>query len=170
MASSRSIRCALFALSVLAVAACSHAPLKAPEPVQAIPPAEPSPPPAPEPSITAEPVPTVQPTSPVYTDLFDRLRAGFQLEDVAENAVDMQLFWFANHPDYLERSFQRSELYLYDIASQIEARGMPLELALLPMIESAYEPYAYSRARAVGTVAVHSRNRLAFRAQAGLVV
>src|ERR1700683_779479 len=150
MALSRSIRCVLLSLLALAGAACTHAPLKAPEPVQVVPPAEPPAPPAPEPSVTAEPLPTVQPTAPVYTDLFDRVRAGFQLEDVAENAVDMQLFWFANHPDYLERSFQRSELYLYDIAAQIEKRGMPLELALLPMIESAYEPYAYSRARASG--------------------
>jgi membrane-bound lytic murein transglycosylase D len=150
MALSRSIRCVLFSLLALAAAACTHAPLKAPEPVQAVPPAEPAPPPAPEPSVTAEPLPTVQPTAPVYTDLFERVRGGFQLEDVAEDAVDMQLFWFANHPDYLERSFQRSELYLYDIAAQIEKRGMPLELALLPMIESAYEPYAYSRARASG--------------------
>jgi membrane-bound lytic murein transglycosylase D len=95
--------------------------------------------------------PTVAAAAPTgYTDLFDRVRGGFKLEDVAEQAIDSQLLWFANHPDYLERSFQRSELYLYDIASQIEARGMPLELALLPMIESAYEPYAYSRARASG--------------------
>jgi membrane-bound lytic murein transglycosylase D len=101
-------------------------------------------------SAPAEPAPTVEPVVPTYADLFDRVRAGFTIEDVAEHAVDMQLFWFANHPEYLERSFERSELYLYDIASQIEARGMPLELALLPMIESAYEPYAYSRARASG--------------------
>src|SRR6202030_3188251 len=110
--------------------------------------------PAPEPresSLSVEPAPTtLEPIATAHADLFDRVRAGFTLEDVAEHAVDMQLFWFANHPEYLERSFQRSELYLYDIASQIEARGMPLELALLPMIESAYEPYAYSRARASG--------------------
>jgi membrane-bound lytic murein transglycosylase D len=106
--------------------------------------------PVPEAPESAEPAPTVGPVAPVYADLFDRVRGGFKLEDVAEEGIDSQLFWFANHPDYLERSFQRSELYLYDIASQIEARGMPLELALLPMIESAYEPYAYSRARASG--------------------
>src|ERR1700683_186829 len=150
MALSRSIRCVLLSLLALAGAACTHAPLKAPEPVQVVPPAEPPAPPAPEPAVTAESAPPLEPAAPLYTDLFDRVRAGFQLEDVAENAVDMQLFWFANHPDYLERSFQRSELYLYDIAAQIEKRGMPLELALLPMIESAYEPYAYSRARASG--------------------
>jgi membrane-bound lytic murein transglycosylase D len=98
----------------------------------------------------AQPDPVTGEVPAPFADLFDRVRAGFKLDDVDEHAVDMQLFWFANHPDYLERSFGRSELYLYDIAAQIEARGMPLELALLPMIESAYEPYAYSRARASG--------------------
>ncbi|HTV52795.1 MAG TPA: transglycosylase SLT domain-containing protein, partial [Steroidobacteraceae bacterium] len=78
------------------------------------------------------------------------MRAGFKLADVDRTAVDEQLNWFAANPDYVQRAFQRSELYLYHIVTQIEARGMPLELALLPVIESAYEPYAYSRARASG--------------------
>ena len=154
MALSRPIRFALCVSSILAAAGCAHAPVKEA-------PREPAPltvptveaPPTPEvadSSIPTEPAPTLEPIATGYADLFDRVRAGFKIEDVAEHAVDMQLFWFANHPEYLERSFQRSELYLYDIASQIEARGMPLELALLPMIESAYEPYAFSRARASG--------------------
>ena len=61
-----------------------------------------------------------------------------------------QLNWYRNHPDYLERTCGRAELYLYYIVSQLEARNMPLELALLPVVESAFEPYAYSRARAAG--------------------
>ena len=146
MALSRPIRLALLVSSTLAAAGCAHAPVKPPAAPVAV--VEAAPPP--EVPDTSEPLPTVQPAATAYADLFDRVRGGFKLEDVAEQAVDTQLFWFANHPDYLERSFQRSELYLYDIASQIEARGMPLELALLPMIESAYEPYAYSRARASG--------------------
>ncbi len=83
-------------------------------------------------------------------DLFDRMRHGFMLEDVDETAVDSQLNWFANHPDFLERTFGRSELWLYYIVDQLEQRNMPRELALLPVIESAFEPYAYSRARASG--------------------
>ncbi len=83
-------------------------------------------------------------------DLFDRLRSGFQLEDVDEPAVDSELNWFANHPDYLERTFNRAGLWLYYIVGQLEQRKMPRELALLPVIESAFEPYAYSRARAAG--------------------
>ena len=154
MALSRPLRCALLVSSTLAVGACAHAPLKqgpSLPPPQIVPTVEAAPATeAQEAIVGGEPAPTVQPIATGYADLFDRVRGGFSLEDPAEHAVDLQLFWFANHPDYLERSFQRSELYLYDIASQIEARGMPLELALLPMIESAYEPYAYSRARASG--------------------
>jgi membrane-bound lytic murein transglycosylase D len=95
-----------------------------------------------------EPVAGVNPAD--YADLFDRIRAGFKLQDVDREAVTRQLDWFVANPDYVQRSFQRAELYLYHIVTQLEARGMPLELALLPVIESAYEPYAYSRARAMG--------------------
>jgi membrane-bound lytic murein transglycosylase D len=85
-----------------------------------------------------------------YADLFDRMRAGFKLSEVDEPAVQQQLQWFVDNPDYVQRSFERADLYLYHIVKQLEHRGMPLELALLPVIESAYEPYAYSRARAMG--------------------
>jgi membrane-bound lytic murein transglycosylase D len=83
-------------------------------------------------------------------DLFARLRGGFQLSDVDEPAVASQVNWFANHPDFLERTWGRAALWLYYIAGQLEERKMPSELALLPVIESAFEPYAYSRARAAG--------------------
>jgi membrane-bound lytic murein transglycosylase D len=151
MALNRRIRFALVVSLALAAAGCAHAPVKpaVSEPAPLTVPMAASAP-VPDTSPPEEPAPTVEPVATGYADLFDRVRAGFKIEDVAEHAVDTQLFWFANHPEYLERSFQRSELYLYDIASQIEVRGMPLELALLPMIESAYEPYAYSRARASG--------------------
>jgi membrane-bound lytic murein transglycosylase D len=86
-----------------------------------------------------------------YGDLFDRMRAGFKLEDHADRrAVEQQLRWYAANPEYLQRSFGRADHYLYQIVTQLEQRGMPLELALLPVVESAFEPYAYSRARAAG--------------------
>jgi membrane-bound lytic murein transglycosylase D len=88
--------------------------------------------------------------SPLPPDLFPRLRAGFKLEDVDQPAVDRELNWYANHPDYLERTWNRAEHYLHYIVEQLNARSMPLELALLPVVESAFEPYAYSRARASG--------------------
>lgn len=86
-----------------------------------------------------------------YADLFDRMRAGFRLQDESEHrGVDQQLRWYAANPDYLERAFARADLYLYHIVTELERRGMPEELALLPVVESAFEPYAYSRARASG--------------------
>jgi membrane-bound lytic murein transglycosylase D len=86
-----------------------------------------------------------------YADLFDRMRAGFKLDDGEDrHAIDQQLRWYANNPDYLQRAFGRADLYLYHIVNELEARGMPLELALLPVVESAFEPYAYSRASASG--------------------
>jgi membrane-bound lytic murein transglycosylase D len=85
-----------------------------------------------------------------YDDLFDRMRAGFAFDEVQEPAIDVQLAWFERNPDYLERVFQRGQRYLYHIITEVEARGMPLEFALLPVVESAFEPFAYSRSRAAG--------------------
>jgi membrane-bound lytic murein transglycosylase D len=89
-------------------------------------------------------------TSPAVGDLFERIRNGFVIEDVDHDAVDREERWFANHPTYLDRTFKRGERYLYHIVKEIEARKMPLELALLPVVESAFNPVAYSRARASG--------------------
>ncbi len=97
-----------------------------------------------------EPTPVAGITPAQYSDLFDRMRAGFKLEDEDRHAIDTNADWYANHPDYLERAFGRAELYMYHIVTELEARGMPLELALLPVVESAFEPFAYSRARAAG--------------------
>jgi len=80
--------------------------------------------------------------------LFDRMRAGFALDEVQEPAIDQQLAWFEHNPDYLERVFQRGQRYLYHVVTEVEARGMPMEFALLPVVESAYEPFAYSVSRA----------------------
>jgi membrane-bound lytic murein transglycosylase D len=85
-----------------------------------------------------------------YPDVFDRIRAGFKLADIDSPHIDQQLAFFANNPQYLERVFGRASLYLHHIVQEIEARGMPLELALLPVVESAFEPYARSWATANG--------------------
>ena len=105
-----------------------------------------------------------------YADLFARIRGGFVLPDADETAIDQQLDWYASNPDYLQRAFGRADMYLYYIVTQLEARHMPAELALLPVIESAFQPYAYSRAQRRGSLAVHSRHGLALRPEAGLVV
>jgi len=85
-----------------------------------------------------------------YPDVFDRIRAGFKLSDIDSPRIDQQLAFFANNPQYLERVFGRASLYLHHIVQEIEARGMPLELALLPVVESAFEPYARSWVSANG--------------------
>jgi membrane-bound lytic murein transglycosylase D len=171
-ATSRGARFGWVVGTALIVAGCASTPtdraLKGPseEPVgvsapAATPPSEYSaaypepttPPAAQSPEIEAtpsEPTPVAGITPAQYSDLFDRMRAGFLLEEVERLAVDVQTSWYANHPDYLERAFGRAELYMYHIVTEIEARGMPLELALLPVVESAFEPFAYSRARAAG--------------------
>jgi membrane-bound lytic murein transglycosylase D len=104
-----------------------------------------------EPDPNADATSTVAGLTPEqYPDVFDRIRAGFKLEDVESRVVDQQLAFFANNPAYLERVFGRASLYMHHIVKEIESRGMPLELALLPVIESAFEPYARSWATANG--------------------
>jgi membrane-bound lytic murein transglycosylase D len=99
----------------------------------------------------AEPTQVAGLTPAQYGDLFDRMRAGFRLPDDSDRrAVDQQLHWYVSNPEYLQRAFGRADLYLYYIVTELERRGMPLELALLPVVESAFQPYAYSRARAAG--------------------
>lgn len=83
-------------------------------------------------------------------DLWDRIRRGFAMPDLdTEHVTDQQIFYL-NRPSFLKRVFERGRRYLYYIVSELERRGMPTELALLPMVESAYNPMAYSRAHASG--------------------
>ena len=84
------------------------------------------------------------------TSLWQRIRNGFGLPDMASPLVSEQEEWFAKRPDYIARTVARSSRYLYYIVEQVEKRGMPSEIALLPIIESAYNPVAYSRAHASG--------------------
>jgi membrane-bound lytic murein transglycosylase D len=85
-----------------------------------------------------------------YPDLFDRIRAGYRIPKVDDEAIDEQLAWYMRHQAYLDRTFTRGEKYLYHIVTELEARKMPLELALLPVVESAFEPFGFSRAKASG--------------------
>ncbi|WP_347554671.1 transglycosylase SLT domain-containing protein [Robbsia sp. KACC 23696] len=84
------------------------------------------------------------------TDLWGRIRRGFQIPDLSGDLVDSQTNWYVTRPDYVQRMTDRSRLYLYHIVEQLEARHMPTELALLPFIESAYNPQALSVAKAAG--------------------
>jgi membrane-bound lytic murein transglycosylase D len=84
------------------------------------------------------------------SDLWGRIRRGFQMPDLQSDLVDMQVNWYAQRPDYVQRMTERSQKYLYHIVEELEARHMPTELALLPFIESAYNPQALSVAKAAG--------------------
>jgi membrane-bound lytic murein transglycosylase D len=142
---------ALGTVGLLTLTACVH---QAPKPPPAPTPVPQAPAPAETPSEAAAP-PLAPPdlrhrSGDDYEDLFDRMRAGFAFDEVQEPAIDQQLAWFEHNPDYLERCFQRAQRYLYHIVSEVEARGMPQEFALLPVVESAYEPFAYSVSRASG--------------------
>jgi membrane-bound lytic murein transglycosylase D len=88
--------------------------------------------------------------TPAPESLWNRVRNGFALPEIDSPLVARHEAWFLNHPDYFQRMIERSRLYLYCIVEEIDKRNMPMEVALLPMIESAYNPVAYSRARAVG--------------------
>jgi membrane-bound lytic murein transglycosylase D len=79
-----------------------------------------------------------------------RLRAGLALEAQYNSRITREADWFASHTDFVERVFGRAAPYLHYIVAEVEARGLPAEVALLPFIESAFQPYAYSRARATG--------------------
>lgn len=85
-----------------------------------------------------------------YTNLWDRVRAGLKLPKMEGPIVEAHERWFVNNPEYMERMLQRANLYLFHIVEEVEKRNMPMEIALLPAIESAYQPRAYSHARASG--------------------
>jgi len=90
--------------------------------------------------------PALQPAA----SLWERIRSGFAMPEIESSLVARHEAWFLNHPDYTQRMIERSRLYLYYIVEEVEKRGMPMEIALLPMIESGYNPGAYSRAHAAG--------------------
>ena len=83
-------------------------------------------------------------------DLWQRIRDGFSMPDLAGPLVTEKTAWYVARPEYLKRVFERSRRYLFHIVEEIEKRGLPTELALLPMVESSFNPMAYSRAHASG--------------------
>jgi len=83
-------------------------------------------------------------------DLWPRIRSGFAMRELNSKLIAKHEKWYTDHPDYVARMTERARLYLYYITEEVERRGMPSEIALLPMIESAFNPGAYSRSRASG--------------------
>ena len=85
-----------------------------------------------------------------WNDLLERIRNNFDLSWEMNSRVEQELNWFLRHPDYLDRVFKRSQRYLPHIAAELDRRGLPQEIALLPIVESAFDPFAYSHGRAAG--------------------
>ncbi|MBT2868847.1 LysM peptidoglycan-binding domain-containing protein [Chromobacterium violaceum] len=83
-------------------------------------------------------------------DVWKRAREGFQLDEVNANTVRRQERFYASRPEYFKRTLDRSRKYLFHIMNEVERRGMPTEIALLPMVESAFVPTANSRVGAAG--------------------
>lgn len=87
----------------------------------------------------------------VFDDLWDRMRAGFQLTDYYSHpGVTSYIEDYANQQRYFDLMQERASPFLYWIVEEIDSRGLPLEFALLPMVESTYNPNAYSQEHAVG--------------------
>ena len=95
--------------------------------------------------------PSEKPGVDPNTGLFARMRQGFRLDHrLGEPRVQAQARWFKKNPAYLDRVFDRGSKYLFHIVESLEASGLPLEIALLPLVESAFDPFAYSHGRASG--------------------
>jgi membrane-bound lytic murein transglycosylase D len=103
------------------------------------------------PAVQVPEQPVAEPETAPASSVLDRIRRGFALDLQQNNPrIQVQFDWYVNNPEYLERCFTRSARYLFHVVNEVERRGMPLEIALLPFVESAYDPFAYSHGRASG--------------------
>ncbi len=133
----------------------------APAPAAATPPAAPAPAlvavvpqPAPAATIAVDPL---RPTELLdlgapgtQTDLWGRVRQGAAIPELRNERVEKWQQWYASRPDYVQRMTERGGRYLFHIVEEVNKRGLPTELALLPFIESAFNPQAMSSAKASG--------------------
>ena len=91
----------------------------------------------------------VMPTA-TTTDLWERIRRGYAMPNLESKLVRDREQWYTNRPDYIFRMTERSRKYMFHIVEELELRNMPTELALLPFVESAFNPQAVSSAKAAG--------------------
>ncbi len=110
--------------------------------------------------ITPEPVATAPQESELgaklrehtgdYGNLWDEITDGYGFPDISDAKVDKNLRWLSNNQRYLDKVTEQSKPYLYYIANELRENDMPMELALLPIVESAYNPFALSPSKALG--------------------
>lgn len=102
----------------------------------------------PAPQLSQTPIIEVE-TTPI--DLWERMRAGYALNlDISNPRLSSQIKWYSSHPSYLDRVSRRGQRYLHFIVEELEKADMPLEIALLPIVESGFDPFGYSHGRASG--------------------
>jgi membrane-bound lytic murein transglycosylase D len=94
--------------------------------------------------------PEVIPAEVAVEDVWQRVRQQLNFDITNERRVTSQRDWYLRHPSYMKRVAKRAKPFLYLIVQELEEQGMPLELALLPIVESAFDPFAYSHGRAAG--------------------
>ncbi len=143
-------RCLLL-LPLLLAAACAQLP--ATEPAEQTVSAPAAPLPAIASAVTVPEVAPPPPPAPVKApprDMWERIRAGYTMQPMDNELVRQWEIFYSTKPEYFARMVERSSHYLFHIVEAVERRKMPTEVALLPMIESAYNPQAYSKAHASG--------------------
>ena len=162
------------ALAALLFSACATAPApQPPAPPEPVAEAAPEPAPAPAPAPEAPPAPVaaaasmpepepvaidpLRPQVPIdpndassLSDLWSRVRDGFAMDNLDNELVRKWELWYSSRPDYVQRMTERGGRYMFHIVEELSKRNMPMELALLPFIESAYNPEAMSTAQASG--------------------
>lgn len=105
--------------------------------------------PRPEPLPVAAPEPEAAARKPLL-DVWERVREGFAMPNLESPLVAQWQAWYLNRPQLLKALFERSRRYVYHVVDELDKRGMPTELAFLPMVESGYNPMALSSAQAAG--------------------
>ncbi|MCL1144694.1 LysM peptidoglycan-binding domain-containing protein [Shewanella sp. 10N.261.52.F9] len=100
--------------------------------------------------VTIEPVAPVIEETVEITDIWQRIRLDMQMDVPDEKLVRQYRDWYIKHPQHLERVSERATPFMYLIVEEIEKRNLPIELALLPIVESAFDPFAYSHGAASG--------------------
>lgn len=99
---------------------------------------------------SAEDAAIAQAIAEARNNIWHRVRAGFALPDIDHPGIRSERNWYAKNQSYLDRTFSRAAPYFHLIVEEVERRGMPMEIALLPVVESAFQPFAYSHGRASG--------------------
>ena len=157
MRSMRTVKTSILLLAGLGLAACAQAPQRKVELYLPLPQKElsaqakrESKPPR-RVAIDAEKVaPRPEPQPPLALDLWERMRAGFRLSSYLPEELPSRMSWYHQRQYHMNRVVEQSAPYLYLILEEIEKRDMPTEIALLPVVESGYRPFALSRSGAAG--------------------